>query len=268
MAPSAIDSAGGGLRRPTHPFLALSVIALAIMIVVVLVTRTGVDVLIIVALLAGLFVVERFLSDWFNDVLGPKLGLGLLAALLIGFGLWGTSKQAPKPVQAFVSSPLSSLVGYAEGYGYNGAFVSGARPVLAPAASSVASRVATRLAPGGPVSDSTVRPSTGSGSEASGSTPADPVTPMIELSVEPAAPLAGAPARIVVVVTSEGGPVGGEVAVDVNRIESGRLQLTGGTAAWTTVFPNGRFRLQARYIGAGRFASARSAPVTVELRAR
>ncbi len=245
-----------GTPRPRHPFLALSLGAVAVMVLVVLVTRTGVDLLLVMAAIAGLFLFERFVSDWLADVLGPMAGPWLVGSVVLVFGAIALSGVAPRPLRDAVSNPLTSLVGRAERYGYTGTFVSGgATPVLSPAASGMDGGA------GAPVSSAAGRSANRRSADARDAS----TTPTVELTVEPPTPRAGDAARIVVTVSSEAGLVRGEIAVDINRAEAGRLMSTDGTAAWTTRFPEGRFRLQARYLGGWGFPASRSTTVVVDV---
>lgn len=254
MASTPRTPSTSGPRRKGHPLLVPTVAALVVMLVVVALTGKGTEVLIVLGVIVGLFLFERFVSDWVADVLGPMAGTWLLAALLLLVGVLVMSQISPKPMRELMGDPLGGLLGR-EGGVETGHDAGSPRPVLSPiAGSSRTPDDAGSVAAGS-------RPRTDRSSEPRGVA----AEPTVELAVEPATPQPGETARVVVLVRSEAGLVRGEIAVDINRTEAGRLMSTDGTAAWTTRFPEGRFRLEARYLGGWGHPASRSAPVIVDV---
>src|SRR6266542_2551205 len=91
-----------GERRRVPSVTALAVACVICAVLLVAVTRAGVDLLLIVAVCAGMLIVERSLGDWLGDLLGPGPASLVIAGCLL-FGVWYLlSGDHTTPAQRFL----------------------------------------------------------------------------------------------------------------------------------------------------------------------
>jgi len=91
-----------GERRRVPSVIALAVACVICAVLLVAVTRAGVDLLLIVAVCAGMLIVERSLGDWLGDLLGPGPASLVIAGCLL-FGVWYLlSGDHTTPAQRFL----------------------------------------------------------------------------------------------------------------------------------------------------------------------
>ena len=232
---------------------------------VVQVSGVGIDLVALAALVCLALLLDRYVADWIGDMAGPGVANLFLAAAL-GSATWFlfVSADGTTLVQQFMAG--------AQRQGYEGLIVKSA-PAPAPLSTAASADRAARSSASRTASGSSPRPIAtrggGPGGDTGHAVAGDPaIATRTLLQIVPASN--GAPALAVASVSSDAGPVrGGVVRFAINGVVRGRARVDRrGQARWRTPeTPAGRFAVEARFSGAGRFLPSVSAAASLEIAA-
>lgn len=239
----------------------------ALGLVLVLLFRTGLDLLLwAVGILATAFV-ARGVSSWFADHLGAKGELAVMLVLLAGF--WATMTWI-EPARKAAMSPFYKVLAFGQSQGYGGVWA--AAPVSAGSPSA-----------GGTPSS---RSGSGAGARPGGSAPASspvatgdgrrsllgreiPTSTLLRVSAPSVG--VGTPVTITAEVRAAEGIPDGRVRFVFNGTASRRATLgrSGGAGAASLTLDSlkvGVYDIAAEYAGAGQFRASTALPVRVVVR--